>query len=138
MLSGECDWWKRYRSVSMNTMIFFFFSGISQCSCNTRQSSGSTPCTYNEKVKSILQATALNVYKTSIWKHTKKLSYIDTSFICSDEPKRLIRIKYWCKNTHPEKQQMQLMFIISNTVVTMTLQIWTQNTKIKTTSISDN
>lgn len=38
-------------------------------------------------------------------------------------PKKVKKDKILMQNTHPEKQQMQLMFIISNTVVTMTLQI---------------
>lgn len=57
------------------TFFFFFLlispPGISQCSCNSQKSTGSARYTYNEKVKSILQATAPDVYKTSIWKHTK-------------------------------------------------------------------
>lgn len=97
MLSGECNWWKCYRSVWMNTMIFFFsLSGISQCSCNTRQSSGSTPCMYNEKVKSILQATALNVYKMSIWKHTKIKLH-----------RYIIYMQWWAQKVNKDKILMQ-------------------------------
>ena len=74
----------------------------------------------------------------------KKLSYINTSFLCSDEPEKVNRDKILMQKKQnsapsplpqgpvkpPKKQQMQRMSTISSTVVTtMTLQTGKQKTK---------
>lgn len=53
-----------------NTM-FLFSPPASRSALITHESTGSTQFTHNKKVNSILQAIASDVYKTSIWKHTK-------------------------------------------------------------------
>lgn len=140
VLSGKCVLWVTGGNI---TEAFqwapsdFFFLASDSAPVNYKKSTGSILFTYNEKVKSILQATASDVYKTSIWKHTKiKLHQY------------IIYMQWRARKVNKGKILMQKHAPRETTNATnvhhqqyssyMTLQIRTQNTKIKTTSISDN